>query len=935
MAGLRDLWLGRLRLVTYDNQFQEGVGNELQVTGGSAALGARKPKRYAMSLPIHGAPGDTNQFLAGQRMRRQVRALLENDQTKAQGLYLQAWLDPEQNGWLMIGSGTIAYAAGGVTMADYTLTLDEVYRVASDRAYRPARRLEVYDRRLSTTPRDFMGSRYSTDFAGLTGGVYAASAGVAWLPPNATDVSGLARSLATTFPVFCQEGFAVAVQGQGNGTVLSFEQPPTKRQSGDVVIWDRQGQGNWTPPYQNLDGSLPGNQWTGVPRASPGQGPYGWVNPIINPSAENGTTGWTLTGTGGTLASTFTTALGDDPLPPGASFDVTVSGVTASSLAPSNTGSSGSGLPVTSGQSVYVEGWVKPLTLPAGATISLNVALYNAAGALLSQTVVQNVASTAIRVGQWYRLAGTYTIPAGTAATAVPTLTTQGRATTDTVRYRADNLLITDATALGSPPAYNPPGFPNTRYFDGGSARSGWMGAQNVSQSVQWLDPQDQPGWEEVYGTEHPLNQSDVPVIGNSICRVRAEQGAMQAGSPVLAFAVDLAVGPAGQGGGGWQEQGRWTFDIGGMPVWAHLASVAVVEWTPDRGVVKVSLTGLSGPARADLYITLQRGWSGPRFEVYYLPAASATLPSTLVCHWSPVDASGPPAVAARKDGYTAGVGSNGIAGDLGVGNYGVSNFLEPWVTVLPGAGGLPVCHLLRERDDPSFYWVSLVPSTSLGLYPSGTHGRVDTSFGQPGSGNYLTQQLAFGLPGAMIEAESVRNAGSSTTSIVTDSTASGGQAVGDSQAAESVKTLILPAGMLATPGSYALFARVRGSVGDMLTFRWGGYGDPSGRLVGSDGAISAFGLPVIYSVTSTTWAWIYVGEVNTTQAGLASTAFLDAWVSFRAAGNTGSAAIVDLVVLVPTQRSAAGTPLTFDGARDQAAQMLVDTRAFAEVVQR
>jgi hypothetical protein len=43
----------------------------------------------------------------------------------------------------------------------------------------------------------------------------------------------------------------------------------------------------------------------------------------------------------------------------------------------------------------------------------------------------------------------------------------------------------------------------------------------------------------------------------------------------------------------------------------------SVVEWTPERAVLLV--TGLQTPefVRIRMYVTLQRGWTGPRFEVY------------------------------------------------------------------------------------------------------------------------------------------------------------------------------------------------------------------------------------------------------------------------------------------------------------------------------
>jgi hypothetical protein len=1194
MAGIRDVWIGRLRLVTYDDSFQEAIGDELVLSGGVAALGARKPKRYAFTLPVHGTNLDANPYIAGQRMRRQVRSMTENAQARAQGFYMYAFLDPEQNGWLVLGAGTIQYAQqGGTTLAEYTLVMDEIYRVASSRTYRPARRIDWYDRRLSTTPRDYLGSRYSTDFAALTGGVYALSSAFAWLPPGAVDVSGLARATVAAYPVFCREGAVLAVVGQSYGTVLNFEQPETKRHAGDVVVYDRQSQGDWTPPYTNLvinpsfetgvagyqtgaangisagaslsrvtsqayvgsaaaqvtttnavsqegastalatslangvlatamvslkgnaggeqvtlylwdsgsltvatvnvtlttswqtvllqftpntnnvgwvgvrtqaasattffmdglmvtqsspigyfDGSLPGYAWTGVPHASTSQGPYGWVNPIRNPSAENGAANWSFS------AALAISSVADDPLPPGNCFDIVASGATTTLFNPFSISPNGDWLTVAPGQTVYAEAWVKLITaIPAGQSLAVTVAYATAAGAATGSPTTIGTLTPASSVGTWIRIGSTVTVPAGSAALAAP----QFAGTAFVGRYRIDNVLICDATALGLPPAYNPAGatnaYPNTRYFDGDSRFCGWQGSWQNSKSVQWLNPEDSPGWEEAYGPEHPLNQSDIPVLTNGICQVRAEPGGVSGGgSNYLTFAVDLAVGPGAsldtgvpvQGGGGWQEQGRFSVQATagtglGLPTFTSIASVALMEWTPERAVLKVTVSMLG---HADIYLTLQRGWTAPRLEIYG-PSGSTTA-NTYSFTWAPNNADAQVAASALTAGQPASTGLG--SSDVGSVSPGQVALWEPWLAIASANNPRPTAVMIRELDSTSWTWIWTSDSALYGVARS----RLILRMAIP-SPAYASIQFGLAASGASLEAEAVRNGANGSTAIVSDpgaisnpsaaptaavvsggavpvgtyyyvytaynaggltlaspqstlvttttgnqtvnltltavsgatgylvyratasggpyylvgsttttsfsdttsasnpasqppaanstgQTSSGGQFVTTTQTTSATATLSAASQPAPSLGTYAIYARIRGFAGDTLNFSWQGSSAASG-IVGPSGALGT-NQPVALGPQSMAWQWAYIGEAEYSTVGSAFS--LTAWIATRAAQNPAASNIaIDAVVLVPTQRSDTNLVASFDGVRDQAAQALIDTRSFSEVVQR
>lgn len=1220
-TGIRDFWLGRLRLVTYDDSFQEAVSDPLVLSGGVAALGARTPKRYTFELPLHGTSTDSDPYAAGQRMRRQVRSMTENAQARAQGFYMYSFLDPEQNGWLMIGQGTIGYKDGGVTLSEYSLTLDEAYRVASARAYRPAKRFDWYDRRLSTTPRDFLGSRFSTDFANLTGGVYALSSSVSYLPPGVTDPTGLSRAMLATFPVFGREGSIVAVVGRTYGEVVNYEQAETQRHNNDVVIYDRQGQGDPVAPFTNLvinpgfepppegvvtapwvttgyvpttfgpvtsfawtgsyslsfsgtvpgggpfvagvessarttaaampvvggqtyschavasvtnagvnglagnvvwlnaagavvstsnfsaavpgtgirqlaglvtapataafavlsftdttgttgsafaflldavlfaasntllpyfDGSSPGCGWTGALNLSTSQGPWGWVNPVRNPSFEAGSANWSVAATAGSITGSSTVIVGDDPLPPGNSIDVTAqatAGGTAVAVQP--VAGVADSMPVVPGETMLVEGWVKLVAaLPAGAsaTVALLTQTAAAPGGFTYTTAATLQASA--QVGKWYRLQGTVAVPAG-AAWATMGWVVSGVPNNGVLHARFDCGVVTYASVIGPPPGSNPPGFPNTAYFDGNSRYCGWMGAAGSSQSVFWLNPEDSPGQEEAYGGEHPLTSGDVPVLTNGICRVRAVRGGNDgSGNPFFALALDSAPGPQYPGGGAWMELGRLLIGptTTTQATWPMLGQVSVAEWTPERAVLRIPLTGLvpgGSVRRYDVYVSLQRGWSGPRVEIYDEPQANSG--ASITFSWVQNDTAGVLAASSRTDGTIGAVAISTVPGDQQIPSIAAGVY-EPWVAVASLSRHIPVVYMLRERDVAADGWtVSAADTNGYGA----TRSRVTVTLGNAGGpGGYGSLQLAHGMPGYVNEAETIRNAGSGTTAQVADpggigtpvaataATATTGgslptgtlyayqivayNAAGTSTASAISNQVTTGAGgtnantltlttlsgaigylvfrrtggsgsafligsttttsfvdtgqpqsasittsslgvqtasqssssgnfvtetrtttgttltivstsppQFRSDGTYGLWMRVRGFPGDTLNFSWTSPSSSSHVVAG--GALSAGAVSIVPLTMQ--WQWVYVGEAASPSPGGIN---VQAWVTRASWSPAASNIAIDSAVWIPTQRSAAAAANpNFDGARDQAAQLLIDMRAVSEVVQR
>jgi hypothetical protein len=1009
VAGALDLSLGRIRLPTLMDDVAESVGDQLQAVGGGVAPGARQPRAFNLTIPIYGAPQDLDPTGVANRLRRQVRSLMENSQARLQGVYLYFNADPELNTFMLIGSADIVYSDGGPSLGDYQLKLNDGYAVARYRTHRGARRLEIYDRRLATTPRDYLRTVYTTDFASLAG------MAVHGLPIGVSDIVGYGRASLPAYPTGGSparqglEGFVPMVVFRTHGEVVSYEASERLRGKGDVVVWDRRG--------------------------SP-LGPYR-VNLATNPSAEINTAAWGANS--GTLARVTTQfAVG------AAAFQGTA-GATGGNNYYTDGAISGS----TAGRTFVGSVWVKG----TGSTIgkSLTVFVSEAGGSQAEDTANTHTDQTVVLTATWQRVSCTRTV-AQNDRTIVRLYVVQqtGAATGDVIFF--DGAMIEEATALGTyfdgstPGAYllgqpstnsqsaqmrgfranlwtNPsatvdisgiginsgntervtrdpnvspfpggtsirvdvgsPQFSPTVYqqfnilpgipyiascyfkgtrgksyflttdvrnagsvgvqglpqvnfvgtgdwqrvsttgtvagdaatgflhvgpvatgagaadtywvagiqfeqgsqlldaFDGDSLFSSWAGTRGNSISYNWGDPQDAMGWEEVYGPDYPLAAGDVPVLANGLCRVRWRpiSSSPSAAGP-YALALDSFVP-----GQGYIEQGM----IVVWPTGAWINSVvaaAVVEWTPDRAVVRATVLDTSGN-RADVYITLQRAWQGPVVELY---GPSSNTHGIGFYSFDAVSLD-----VATSAGAYAGID---VPGTLAFGT-------EPWVQLLPGSATYKAVTMTWLRG---------------GGY-LGTQSRADLYDGANRWGYFLQNNL--GTPtwhgarfsavarGAAFEAEAWRSA-SSTASQVADAAASGGQAVQDTQTVETSATLIANS-QLTRPGQYGVWARVRVSAAGTGTFR---ARSTSGGSVGGT-----------VTTTSTTYVWLYLGTL-TTIAG-------DNMIQINMWGSAaGVNPRIDRVIVVPTSQT---TDLyaTYDGTRDLMSQHLYDNRVAPELVGR
>ncbi len=224
------LVIGRLTLDDPEI-FDEQAGEAISRVGATPVPGAR--------AGLTAAPGLTSWAdTAGHRarLRRQLRALVNNLPCRSEGLYIEWSEDPELSGWYVPGQLAIALDGTNLAAAVYRFT-GEWALVGRRRTHRRAVAATVRDLRDPTTPRDHRRIVYSDDFAGMT------PVALTWLPSAASDLTTAgATNLPVTDPRTGHGASALqAVIGAADLAVVSFEQPEATRNRGDVVAYDRRG----------------------------------------------------------------------------------------------------------------------------------------------------------------------------------------------------------------------------------------------------------------------------------------------------------------------------------------------------------------------------------------------------------------------------------------------------------------------------------------------------------------------------------------------------------------------------------------------------------------------------------------------------------------------------------------------------------------------
>ncbi len=625
-----------------------------------------------------------------------------------------------------------------------------------------------------------------------------------------------------------------------------------------------------TIPY--FDGSFPGYVWNGQPNVSSSSGPYGLVNLVGNPNLETGITGYGSVATG--------------PISNGsavATSDLTTSHSSSASMkvVTGSAGNQGVAYAMTPGS-------ISPGFLP-GQPYTMAVWMKAASGAptviiAMEDNLLGNgmAAQNCVLSTSWQRFTVTWT-PTAWSANSCLYIYTPGVAAT----FNVDDVIVS-------------PGAATPVYFDGDSPGAGWTATRGNSASYQPDDNQAVYGYEEIYGPDQPLTASDAPLLQNGHCRVRFVSAGV--------LAVDVA-----QVGGGWGEQGRVT-------VWDSLSADAytqhtyaipgnngalatVMEYTPERAVLRFSTLESSAVPqyRIDTYVTLQRGWSAPRFEAYINPSSPngcrlMFTPNYLASMYVGTGGGGP-AIGPSDDALTA----PGESPNVGT----FAAMTEPWFYVQPTVAGpgvlgaaivsiLSAAHVSAHNGNEAYGGANResygVAARYNEVQASGLYGYASMrlGFNKPGPGSVLVASMYLNGSVAVVDS------GSTNPQVAKVAVANGGVVVTTGAATD---------GPL---GTYGFWARMRADAGTTYAVS-GGFNNTGG--VGAT------------VVGNAAYAWFYMGQ--TVHAVVNEGIFIN-----TGARTVGTGALyIDRVVCVPTERRQAAS-LTFDGARDLGASSLLDSRA-------
>ena len=162
-----DVQLGPLLFVTPADVVGETTGDGLDVVGAALTASERRPRPLKLKLPVRGSNLDLDTKASGLRLRRQLRAVMNNAKWRLTGFYFVWEPDPDLDGWLMIGGGDLEENQAGVTFGEYEMELENVFIVGRPGTHRPGRRAAINDLRTGMAPRDTRRLLYSTDFAAV------------------------------------------------------------------------------------------------------------------------------------------------------------------------------------------------------------------------------------------------------------------------------------------------------------------------------------------------------------------------------------------------------------------------------------------------------------------------------------------------------------------------------------------------------------------------------------------------------------------------------------------------------------------------------------------------------------------------------------------------------------------------------------------------
>jgi hypothetical protein len=437
---------------------------------------------------------------------------------------------------------------------------------------------------------------------------------------------------------------------------------------------------------------------------------------------------------------------------------------------------------------------------------------------------------------------------------------------------------------------------PETNQFNGGVIAYDRLGANTSTTEANWQQVWG-PDWPWYWPTSETANP-DTPVLENGQCRVRYDA------TNTPGWRIDTWSGSA------WVEQCKVWILRGGYGVTQYpesvLQSAGLEEYTPERAVMKCVMTAAGdATSREIIFITLQRGWSGPRFEVYpALLSPGNQDGASIVITPAAVDADDSAFClvggAGVNDSTALGTGHTGLFSGVTLFNANSSDngagFLR---SAAPGSGGLAAGGQIS---------VAVLVGSTAGWLSANTNAygsNRNTLMIQSQSTGYVSAHLGFSPVFAhqVMECENMTLA--SGTSSTADATASGAYAATATRTSQA--THVTQTGWPDTAaGVFRVFARVRVSAG-----------------TGSVLAATGLTLGSATTTTSTSYVWLDLGDINSS-----GTLAIRAWIS------TGSGTIyVDRIEAY--LRSANSRGYAPAGTQDLGQSALYNSQVIGGIVSR
>lgn len=419
--------------------------------------------------------------------------------------------------------------------------------------------------------------------------------------------------------------------------------------------------------------------------------------------------------------------------------------------------------------------------------------------------------------------------------------------------------------------------------------------------------------WSQVYGPDWPWywpntssSNPDTPVLENGYCRVRYDNTAgTEPGWRVDAW-----------NGSSWVEQGKINIvRVNGASVNYDnvLQSAGLEEYTPERAVMKcVQSTTADASSREVIFITLQRGWTGPRIEVYPAQASAGNNAGAYIS-WTAASADSDDAVMAIASG-----GGTNVSTALGTGHSGLlgtgtivgtlsDNAFAMLRSAAAGSGGLAI----QFQVSMAVVQASIVPSyDDANIGYGGSPGHNQMLARSTSTAGYCSAQFALTPVDAhqVMEAENM-TLGSGTSSS-SDATASQALAASTTRTSDSGAHVTQATWPDSDTGIFRVFARCRVTAG-------------TGHFYAkADGAGGTTGGTV--TTTSTSYVWLDLGDITVATAG---TLEIHAW------GSSGTT-FVDRIEAYVRQDRVDATP-SFAGAQDVGQAALYESFVLNGIVSR